>query len=125
MSDAAPVVAVVDDDAAFRKAIGGLMRMSGCRVEAYASGQEFLNCASLPNISLVLLDLQMGEISGLDLVRRLRTNGWATPVIFLTGRNDAKTLAAIEEQGALILVKPFDPDELVTMVRVATGVKLS
>ena len=121
MSESGPIVAVVDDDAPFRHAMGGLMRASGVQVQTYASGREFLQSGHMPHVRLLLVDMQMREMSGLDLVRRLRAFGCQARVIFVTGKSDSKTHAAVLAENAVLLVKPFDPDELVAMVLAATA----
>ena len=125
MIEAASVVAVVDDDAPFRQAIGGLMRASGFQVQTYASGLELLQRARLPEIGLLLIDMQLKEMSGLDLVGHLRAAGCQARVIVVTGKSDAKTRAAIQEQNAALLIKPFDPDVLVAMVQAAVAAAAS
>jgi two-component system nitrate/nitrite response regulator NarP len=121
MTAAGLIVAVVDDDAPFRQAIGGLLRAGGFQAQTYASGLELLQRAHLPEIGLLLVDMQLKEMSGLDLVRRLRAVGCQAGVIFVTGKSDAKTQAAIQDENAGLLIKPFDPDELVAMVQAAAA----
>lgn len=112
-----PLIAVVDDDAPFRDAMSGLMRVSGFRVQTYASGTELLEGARLSEISLFLLDVQMPEMSGIELLRLLRARGCEKPVIFVTGTRDAKAQVAVLEDDTAVVAKPFDPDELIALVQ--------
>lgn len=115
MSD--PQVYIVDDDEAIRDALAWLLESRGVRARTFASAEEFLE-AWTPTLSgCLLLDIRMGGMSGLDLFRRLRDLGCASPVIFLTGHGDVPMAVSALKQGARDFVeKPFNDNDLVDRV---------
>jgi FixJ family two-component response regulator len=113
-----PLIAIVDDDVSFREALVGLMRVGGYTAKAYASGPLVLDSGALDAVSLFLLDMQMPEMSGLDLHKQIRGLGHQQPVIFLTGMRDARVKAEAIALGARFMSKPFDPDELLACVQI-------
>jgi len=78
------IVAIVDDDAGFLEAIGRLVRARGFEVRSSPSGEAFLGSAARREADCLLLDIQLGGMSGLDLRNRLAASGSAMPVIFMT-----------------------------------------
>jgi FixJ family two-component response regulator len=82
------VIAVVDDDSNVRKALARLLSVLGYRVELFASADDFLIAAPASRAACVLLDIQLGAMSGLDLARRLASAGLGFPIIFMTGSTD-------------------------------------
>lgn len=99
MSEAVPVVHVVDDDASFLVALARLLKASGHAVQTYASAADFL--AKLDDgAGCVITDLRMPGMDGLDLQQALvrRTN--LLPVVFLTGEGDIPTTVRAMRQGA-------------------------
>lgn len=114
-----PLIAIVDDDVSFREALVGLMRVGGYKAKAYESGPSVLDSGTLDAVDLFLLDMQMPEMSGLDLHKRIRGLGHQQPIIFLTGMRDARVKAEVIALGAAFMAKPFDPDELLATVQAA------
>ena len=80
-------VAVVDDDESFARAIGRLLRASGFDVNTYLSAEAFLAPTPRPQPKCLLLDIQLGGMSGLDLQRRLHERGDQVPIIFVTAHD--------------------------------------
>ena len=100
-------VHVVDDDHAFRKAIGRVLTAAGHVPRLYASANEFLEANDSEGPACVLLDLRMPGFTGLDLQRTLSTRGDAHPVIFLSAHGDIPTTVRAMQAGALdFLTKP-------------------
>jgi two-component system, LuxR family, response regulator FixJ len=117
-------VAIVDDELPMRTALGRLLRLAGCEVALFASGEAFLGSldAGLPDC--VILDLRMGALSGLDVLRRLRAAGIATPVICITANADEVLAKEVLDAGAVrLLRKPIPNDELLDAIRLALGQK--
>jgi FixJ family two-component response regulator len=71
MTETPAIVFIVDDDASVREALGRLIRSAGLRVEAFASAEEFLNRVRTDAPSCLVLDVQLPDLSGLDLQRRM------------------------------------------------------
>jgi two-component system response regulator MprA len=113
-------VLVVDDDRAVRDALRRALTMQGYDVEVAADGEEaLLKVRSHPNpYDLLVLDILMPRLDGLDLTRRLRADGSQLPILMLTARDQVSDRVAGLEAGADdYLVKPFALEELVARVR--------
>jgi two-component system response regulator FixJ len=88
-------VAVVDDDASVRQSTCRLIRSFGHRVEAFASGNEFLSSGLAAQTGCLVLDVRMPDMDGLDVQQRLAESGPRVPIVFITGR-----ASELEEQRA-------------------------
>ena len=112
------VVHVVDDDEAVRQSLAFLLRTAQLEVKTYDSAATFLS--SPPAIGCVITDVRMPEISGIDLLRRLRELKNALPVIVITGHGDVPLAVEAMKLGAVdFFEKPFDDDALLVAVRAA------
>ena len=80
----APLISVIDDDGPFRTAMDSLLRARGYTVLTFASAAEFLRSPQLDATSCVITDVQMPDISGLELQTLLRNQGRTVPIIFIT-----------------------------------------
>jgi FixJ family two-component response regulator len=114
------LVAVVDDEAPVRAALGRLLRLAGYQVAAFESGEQFLSSLVLRPPACALLDVNMPGLSGLQVQARLRADRVALPVVFITASDDpAIERDALEAGGLRVLHKPFGNDELLAAVRSA------
>jgi FixJ family two-component response regulator len=120
MSDGEPIVFVIDDDESIRSSLGRLLRMTGLRVETFASAQEFLRYARPDVPSCLILDVSMPGLNGLELQSMLaRTDGDA-PIVFITGHGDIPTSVRAIKAGAVeFLPKPFSEPALLAAVEQA------
>jgi FixJ family two-component response regulator len=117
MMAVAPIVHVVDDDAAFRAATARLLGASGYQVAVYGSASELLD--RLPNgePGCILLDVKMSGLSGPQLQDRLRELGCRLPIVFLTGYGDVPTsVRAIKAGAEDFLSKPVPKKELLAAI---------
>jgi FixJ family two-component response regulator len=107
-----PLVLVLDDDAHIRTALTSLLTAAGMRVAAFASAAEFLN-ANIPDApGCLLLDLQLPDISGLELQEKLAERS-GPPIIFISGHGDIPSSVRAMKGGAIeFLPKPFSDQEL-------------
>lgn len=94
------VVHLVDDDAAVRSSIGGLLRLGGFIVREYPSGRALLDRVAALEDGCILLDLRMPELSGLEVQAELARLGIDLPVIFLTAHGDVPTGVSAMKRGA-------------------------
>jgi CheY-like chemotaxis protein len=111
-----PLVLVVEDSDAIRAAFTVLLEESGYAVAAAATGAEAVRLAEARPPDLVLLDLGLPDMSGLDVARRLRATPAtaAVPLVALTGRDDETDRGALLAAGcAAYLVKPVDTQQLI------------
>jgi FixJ family two-component response regulator len=101
-------ISVIDDDASVRAATNNLLRSHGYTVHTFASAEEFLRSAHLNDTSCVIADVQMPVMSGLDLLTRMRAQGYDAPFIFITAFPDESIRARALKAGAIcFLAKPF------------------
>jgi FixJ family two-component response regulator len=111
-------VLVVDDDPAVLDSLQLLLRSAGIEVEGFGSAQECLAAPQLDDAACLVVDVRLPGMSGLDLVRRLRTQGRMVPAILITGHLEALSEPQAEADRILaILHKPFTAEELFTWVR--------
>jgi FixJ family two-component response regulator len=120
------LIAVVDDDLAILQYLERLLSSFGFQTEVFESAEEFVSVASVLDPACLILDIQVGDISGLDLVRALRAEGFAIPVIFIADSLDERQRRqAMELDCVAFLVKPFSEEQLIEPVRRAIGSKLN
>jgi two-component system response regulator MprA len=111
-------IAIVDDDAAIRSALGRALRMENYDVELFEDGISALKSIQLRAPDAIVLDLQLPDIDGLEICRRIRRSGDATPILMLTARDAVNDRVAGLDVGADdYLVKPFDLAELLARLR--------
>jgi two-component system, OmpR family, KDP operon response regulator KdpE len=112
-------VLVIDDEVPFARALGISLRARGYQVEIAASGEVALDVAARARPDVILLDLGLPGIDGVEVLRGLRA--WSTiPVIVLSARHDERTKVAALDAGADDYVtKPFGMDELLARLRAA------
>ena len=115
-----PLVAVVDDEDAIRKALERLLRSAGIAVECYASGQEFLQSLPSRRPDCVVLDIRMQGMTGFDVQARLKSSDIAVPIIFITALDDPDDEARAMKAGAsAFLRKPFGDEALLALISAA------
>ncbi len=113
-----PYVAIVDDDGAIRTALGRALRMENYDVELFEDGTSALKAVQLRAPDAIILDLQLPDIDGLEVCRRIRRAGDATPILMLTARDAVNDRVEGLDVGADdYLVKPFDLAELLARLR--------
>ena len=111
-------IAIVDDDAAIRSALGRALRMENYDVELFEDGVGALKSIQLRAPDAIVLDLQLPDIDGLEICRRIRRSGDTTPILMLTARDAVNDRVAGLDVGADdYLVKPFDLAELLARLR--------
>jgi RNA polymerase sigma factor (sigma-70 family) len=113
-----PVVHIVDDDPSFRTSTARLLRACGYGVEIYESAEQLLErLTGGAEVSCILLDIKMPDVSGPELQDRLNARGLSLPIIFLTGHADIPTTVHVIKAGAEdLLTKPVAKDTLVSAI---------
>jgi len=110
-------VAVVDDEASVRKALGRLLRLAGYEVIAFASGEALLESLLAHVPDCVLLDVHMPGLSGLQVQTHLCESGRRVPVVFITASGDPEIERdALAAGGLRVLHKPFSGADLLEAV---------
>ena len=110
MSDLfAPVVCVVDDDDSVRKSLGRLLESVGFKVESFSDPDAFLAYLVSHSVQLVILDIWMDNMTGMELLAHLCARSPSTRVIFITAHEDHAAEATVMQAGAFaFFIKPFD-----------------
>jgi FixJ family two-component response regulator len=112
-----PTVFVIDDDAAVRESIQGLLKSVGLRSESFGRAQEFLSSKRPDGPSCLVLDVRLPGVNGLDFQRELADAGFHIPIIFITGHGDIPmTVKAIKSGAVEFLTKPFRDQDLLDAI---------
>ncbi|HUR86971.1 MAG TPA: response regulator transcription factor [Solirubrobacteraceae bacterium] len=108
-----PVVLLVDDDAAIRRAVGAGLELEGFSVVPASGGRAALAAAETMSPAVILLDLAMPDLDGLEVLRRLRERGDDVPVCILSARDEVDDRVRGLQTGADdYIVKPFALEEV-------------
>ena len=114
-------ILVVEDEKHLNRIISEAVEDEGYSVDSCYNGLEALEYLECADYDVIILDIMMPKMNGLELVRRLRDRGDSTPVLFLTARDAvADRVEGLESGGDYYLTKPFDFQELMAVVRVMT-----
>jgi FixJ family two-component response regulator len=122
MAQALPWIAIVDDDPSVLKALARLLRARAFEARTYTSARDFL--AALPEglPECLIIDLQMPEMTGLELQRQLNSTGIRIPTIVITAHNEAGARERCESAGAsAFLSKPLQDTSLLAAIDDARG----
>jgi len=110
-------ILVVEDEDPIRELVTTALRFTGFKVESAASGREAAAAARNGAFNLIVLDVNLPDIDGFSICRKLRTDGNMVPVIFLTARDDpADIRAGFTGGGDDYVTKPFSLEELMLRI---------
>ena len=109
-------VCIVDDNADVREVLARVVRTVGLEPELYESAEAFLQRSDASEIGCLLLDVQLGGMSGLELLERLSGRRIEYPVFLISGMHDAHTVAQAKAFSAIVVDKPFDARALARKV---------
>jgi two-component system, LuxR family, response regulator FixJ len=113
-------VHVIDDDDDLRDSLAFLLRTAQLEVRSFGSARTFLDALPDPSLSCVITDVRMPDLSGIDLLRRLKELKIVVPVIVITGHGDVALAVEAMKIGAVdFLEKPFDDEILLASVESA------
>jgi FixJ family two-component response regulator len=116
----APVVCIVDDDAAVREALDSLFRSVGLNVAAFASAADFLARENASAPGCLVLDVRLPGVNGLDFQAQLAAMDNRLPIVFMTGHGDIPMSVRAMKAGALdFLSKPFRDQDMLDAVSMA------
>src|SRR5260370_5892068 len=116
----APTVFGIDDDAAVRASIQGLLKAVGLRSESFGTAQEFLSSRRPDGPSCLVLDVRLPGINGLDFQRDLADKGFRIPIIFITRHGAIPLTVKAMKSGAVeFLTKPFRDQDLLDAIHQA------
>ncbi|HEY1961740.1 MAG TPA: response regulator [Rhizomicrobium sp.] len=108
-----PVVCVIDDDPSMRRSLARLLRVSEWSVHTFASAEAFLARLEKLSSSILVVDIQLSGMTGLELLQRLQELGVSWPAIAMSASDDDSVEVRALQLGArMFLHKPFDPNVL-------------
>jgi FixJ family two-component response regulator len=115
-----PVISIIDDDASVRLATNNLVRSVGYITHTFASAKEFLLSTDLNDTCCIIVDVQMPEMTGIELQSLLRSRGSCVPFIFITAFPEERIRAQALKAGATcFLTKPFAGTTLIKYLEAA------
>ena len=114
------VVAIVDDDAAVRAALEGLLRSAGLSAQSFDSAESFIESGQQFQTGCLIADIRMPGMSGLELQAKLNAERCRIPIVFITAHGDSQMRMQALRAGAVeFLAKPFNDEALLETVRAA------
>jgi FixJ family two-component response regulator len=108
---------LIDDDESMRTVLTGMLEFLGFQVHVYASAIEFLKVSMQAAPAVIITDMQMPDMSGVELQAELLKRGRQIPIIFISGESTLPQTISAMKQGAIeFLLKPFERDQLLSAV---------
>ncbi|MBN9245142.1 MAG: response regulator transcription factor FixJ [Mesorhizobium sp.] len=116
------VVHIVDDEEPVRKSLAFLLTMTGFTVRVHDSASSFLAAAKTVGKACLITDLRMPDMSGVELLEKLKATGASIPAVVITGHGDVPMAVAAMKAGALDFIeKPFEDEALVEAIKRAAS----
>jgi FixJ family two-component response regulator len=116
------IVFVVDDDASMLKSVARLLRQLGYACLLFPSAEAFANHDDFDRAICILLDIDLGDVSGIELRHRLKAANISVPVIYMTGNDTPAVREAAHQSGCLTyLTKPFSAGALIEPLKIASA----
>jgi two-component system, LuxR family, response regulator FixJ len=110
-------ICIIDDDSAMRDSLSMLLDLKGFSVDCFSSAQQFLSRRPQTLPTCLLIDVNMPEISGVELLERLKGSGFEAPCIMMTGQGQVATAVRAMKAGASDFIeKPFDETSLLDVI---------
>ena len=106
-------VAVIDDDESLCRSVGRLLRAAGIEAVMYDSAEAFLEDTKKPQFDCLLLDIQLGGMSGIELNQELAASGSTTPVIFITAHDEPEVRVKALQTPCVAYLRKTEPAEAV------------
>jgi FixJ family two-component response regulator len=114
------LIAVIDDDEPFRAALVELLGSTAFDAHGFASAEEFISSKDADAYDCIVTDIHLSGMSGIDLLRSLRSKPWSVPVILITAYMNPGLEANLESIDPIcLLIKPFSPDALTACIEKA------
>jgi FixJ family two-component response regulator len=117
MSTKRNVVAIIDDNLGILGALSRLLSALGYDTELYASAKEFVDAAMMTEAICFIVDIQLGESSGIEIAQHLVNAGFTIPIIFMSADDNESVRRRTMEIGCIaFLTKPFSADALIEVL---------
>jgi FixJ family two-component response regulator len=118
MAMQARTIAVIDDDLRVLESLINLLASCGYKAEGYCSAKEFLESGGLQKSCCVITDVEMRQMSGIDLLHHINSTASSLPVVIITGKPSERSESFYLEKGAVgFFRKPVDGDALVDLLK--------
>ncbi|MBO9198181.1 response regulator [Rhizobium sp. 16-449-1b] len=115
-------IAIIDDDQHLRESLQDLLETEGVESRLYGSAEEFLDRIGYDGVDCILADVRMTGMSGIELLRILRTKQGCPPVLIMTSyADDGMRATALRAGAQTFLAKPIDSRHLIDSIRRATN----
>ena len=122
IAHAEPVIAVVDDDTRVQEALENLLASVGFEILLFSSAESFLDAMILPAVLCLITDVKMPGMSGVDLLKVVRSTNIDLPIIIISGHHDSADSSYFLDLGANAFVaKPFDTRILLATINRLTS----
>src|ERR1044072_7328101 len=110
-----PVVAIIDDDSSVRDSLGTWLRLHDYGVESYESAEDFVEQVAASEAACLIVDINLKDLSGIEMARHLEAIGFVFPIIFITGDDSTLTYKQALAFGCVAcLQKPIDMNRLLS-----------
>jgi FixJ family two-component response regulator len=120
MTEEAPTISIVDDDPSVRDSLRRMFLSLGYSARVFSNAREFLDSRWRDAPGCLVLDVELPDLSGLEVQKQLAEVGSRPPIVFLTGQGDIPmSVRAIKAGAVEFLTKPFKHEQLVSAVRTA------
>jgi FixJ family two-component response regulator len=124
MTAVRPLVSVVDDDESVRESLPDLLNEFGYSARTFCSAQEFLGSDALTESAVLILDIAMPGMTGIELQAELKRRSNRVPIIFITGNREEAIRSRVVAQGATAcLMKPFSDGDLLEGLKSARRIE--
>ncbi len=118
MGSAEKQILIVDDNLSIRRLIAEFLELEGYGIDTAGDGAEAFKKTMINSYDLIIMDIQMPKMNGMDAMRAVRINLPAIPVIIISGTRDRAVIQQARECGAdAYISKPFSVDDLVERVK--------
>ena len=115
---------LIEDDSSQRKSIESLLEFKGLIVESFKNANDFLSYHDITRPSVLISDMRLPDLSGIELYKALINKGENIPIIFISGESSIQQSIDAMKQGAIeFLVKPFDINDLTNAIEKATRIE--
>jgi FixJ family two-component response regulator len=115
---------LIEDDSSQRKSIESLLEFKGLIVESFKNANDFLSYHDVTRPSVLISDMRLPDLSGIELYKALINKGENIPIIFISGESSIQQSIDAMKQGAIeFLVKPFDINDLTNAIEKATRIE--
>ena len=120
----AKLIVIIDDNEAVLDSLRDLVESSGFEARCFESARAFLDSGLHAQAAVLIVDIRMPRMSGLELQARLKEKEWNVPMIFITAFEDEELRAQAMLEGAVdFLAKPIDHRHLLKILRTALGAR--